>query len=169
VARVVRREKGGLFALEALPDGQAQGGTTMKAGVVLLRVTAAVLGLQLLLGGLLTFGFMSSDAHVAVGFILLILAVATMAVWLVTKPSFRPMKVVTTVIVVLILLQVILGEATLHSGDQAVAFLHFVNALAIFGAMVSGSFLAMRWEMMGQGANTTGERAAGRSDRDVRS
>jgi len=133
----------------------------MKAGLVLLRVTAAVLGLQLLLGGLLTFGFISSGAHVLVGFILLILAVATTAAWFVTKPSFRPMKAVTSVIVVLMLLQVILGESTLNSGDHVVAFLHFVNALAIFGATVSGSFLAMRWERIMQAAASEQRPGAG--------
>ena len=34
------------------------------------------------------------------------------------------------------------------SGNQAVAFIHFVNALAIFGAMLSGTFMALRWEHM---------------------
>lgn len=120
----------------------------MRAGTLLLRVTGAILSLQLLLGGLLTFGFISSEAHVATGFVLFILAIATMAAWLAAKPSFRPMKVLTAVIVVLMLLQIVLGEATLNSGDQAVAFLHFLNALAIFGATLSGTFMAVRWEQM---------------------
>jgi heme A synthase len=134
----------------------------MRAGPLFLRVTSAVLGLQLLLGGLLTFGFISSEAHIVTGFILLILAVATMAVWLATKPAFRPMKVVTVIIVVLILLQIVLGEATLHNGSQAIAFLHFVNAMAIFGAMISGVFMAIRWEQT-TGAPKAPEEKAQRS------
>lgn len=118
----------------------------MRVGVVLLRVTAAVLGLQLLLGGLLTFGFISAGAHIAVGFVLLILAVGTMAVWFRANPAFRPMRVLTGVIVLLLLLQVALGFAALGTGSQALSFAHFANALAIFGATVSGSFVALRWE-----------------------
>jgi len=120
----------------------------MRAGPILFRVTSAVLGLQLLLGGLLTFGFISVEAHEVAGFVLFILAIATMAVWLTTKPSFRPMRVLTVVIVVLLLFQIILGFATLDSGSQVVAFIHFVNALAIFGATISGAFLVLRWDQM---------------------
>jgi hypothetical protein len=120
----------------------------LKPGIVLLRITGAVLGIQLLLGGLLTFGFISSDAHVAVGFIFFLLTIATMVVWFMTKPAFRPMRIVTTVIVLLVLLQIILGEAALHSGSTTLDFLHFVNALVIFGATFSGMFTAMRWEHM---------------------
>jgi len=133
----------------------------MRAGPLLLRLTSAVLGLQLLLGGLLTFGFISSEAHIVVGFALFILSIATMAAWLAAKPSFRPVKVMTVVIVVLILLQIILGEATLNNGSQAIAFLHFVNAMAIFGAMTSGAFMAMRWKQMTGATKAPEEKAQG--------
>jgi heme A synthase len=120
----------------------------MRAGSVLFRVTSAVLVLQLLLGGLLTFGFISVEAHEVAGFVLFILAIATMGVWLTTKPSLRSMRVLTVMIVVLILFQIILGFATLDAGSQAVAFIHFVNALAIFGATISGTFLMLRWDQL---------------------
>jgi heme A synthase len=116
----------------------------MKAGLVLFRVTGAVLGLQLVLGGLLTFGFISPEAHIVVGFILFFLAIATMVAWLTSKPPFRLMQRLTVAIVVLLLLQIILGFATLNSGNQAIAFLHFMTALAIFGATISGTLIAMR-------------------------
>jgi len=133
----------------------------MRTGLVLFRVTGAVLGIQLLLGGLLTFGFISAGIHIAVGFILFILAIATMVVWLVSKPSFRPMKVISTVIVVLILLQIILGFATLNTGSQAIAFVHFANALAIFGATLSGTFTAMRWSQQAGSGRDPSATAAG--------
>jgi hypothetical protein len=123
----------------------------MRPGPLLFRVTGAVLGLELLLGGLLTFGFISPEAHIINGFILFVLAIATMVVWLVSKPSFRPMKVISVVIVVLILLQIVLGFATLNTGSQAIAFVHFANALAIFGATLSGTFTAMRWSQLSRG------------------
>jgi hypothetical protein len=70
----------------------------MRAGPILFRVTSAVLVLQLLFGGLLTFGFISVEAHEVAGFVLFILAIATMGVWLTTKPSLRSMRVLTVVI-----------------------------------------------------------------------
>jgi heme A synthase len=126
----------------------------MKTGLVLLRLTGAALGLQLLLGGFLTFGFISAGAHIVMGFILFILAIATMAAWLVSKPALRPMQVLAVVIVVLLLLQIILGFATLNNGSQAIAFVHFVNALAIFGATISGTFITMRFDRVSSEATT---------------
>ena len=47
---------------------------------------------------------------------------------------------------VLILAQVILGFGALGTGSAAIAWIHFVNALAIYGIAVSGAFIAMRWK-----------------------
>jgi heme A synthase len=118
----------------------------MKTGVLLFRLTGAVLGLQLLLGGLLTFGFISAGAHIVVGFALFALAIATMAVWVTAKPAFKPLQRVSILIVLLLLVQIVLGFATLGSGNQAIALLHFLVALAIFGATISGASMAMRWQ-----------------------
>ncbi len=127
----------------------------MKAGVVLMRITAGVLGLQLLLGGLLTFGFISAEAHILVGFLLLLLATGTMAAWFMTEPAFRPMRVATAVIV-LLLVQGALGFAALGTKSDALSLLHFLDALAVFGATISGSFIAMRWAGAPRGGTRAG-------------
>jgi len=129
----------------------------MRPGPILFRVTSAVLALQLILGGLLTFGFIGVGAHEVVGFVLFILAIATMAAWLTTKPPFRPMRILTVLIVVLLLFQIMLGFATLDTGSQAIAFLHFANALAIFGATISGAFLVLRWDQMAKAIKVEGK------------
>lgn len=116
----------------------------MKTGSVLFRATGAVLGLQLLLGGLLTFGFISAEAHIITGLVLLCFAITTMAVWLASKPPFRPLQGISVIIVLLFVVQIILGFATLGTGSQAIAFIHFMVALAIFGATISGVSIAMR-------------------------
>ncbi|MDG6914800.1 MAG: hypothetical protein JRN58_06410 [Nitrososphaerota archaeon] len=128
----------------------------MKAGVVLMRITAGVLGLQLLLGGLLTFGFISAEAHILVGFLLLLLATGTMAAWFMTEPAFRPMRVATAVIVLLLLVQGALGFAALGTKSDALSLLHFLDALAVFGATISGSFIAMRWAGAPRGGTRAG-------------
>ena len=120
----------------------------MKASAALFRVTAAVVFLQLLLGGLLTFDFISPEPHIIAGFVVFFLAIATMVASLVSKPPFRPMQILSIVLVLLIIVQIILGFATLATGSQFIAWIHFVTALAIFGATISGTFMALRWNHM---------------------
>ena len=120
----------------------------MKAAPFLFRLTGIAVFIQLLLGGLLTFAFISALPHIIVGFAVFILAIGTMIVSLIAKPSFRPMKAVSVAMVVLILVQIILGFLTLGSGGSVIAWLHFANAMAIYGAAVSGTFTAMRWNHM---------------------
>jgi heme A synthase len=125
----------------------------LKPGPVLFRVTGAVLGLQLVLGGLLTFGFISAFAHIVVGLVLFGLAIVNMVVWLRSKPVIRPLRAISVVIVLLLLLQIALGFSTLSSGSQVVAFFHFLVALGIFGATLAGTFMAMRFDRMSAGEN----------------
>jgi heme A synthase len=120
----------------------------MKAAPLLFRLTAIVVFIQLLLGGLLTFAFITALPHIIVGFAVFILAIATMLVSLFAKPSFKPMKAVSIVMVALILVQIILGFVALGSGGAAIGWLHFANAMAIYGAAISGTFTAMRWNHM---------------------
>jgi hypothetical protein len=120
----------------------------MKAAPLLFRLTGIVVLIQLLLGGLLTFAFITALPHIIVGFAVFILAIATMIVSLMAKPSFRPMKAVSVAMVVLILVQIILGFVALGSGGAAIGWLHFANAMAIYGAAISGTFTAMRWNHM---------------------
>jgi heme A synthase len=120
----------------------------MKTGVLLFRVTAIVVFLQLIIGGLLTFNFISATPHIVAGFIVFILAIAIMVVALASKPSFRPIRILSIVIVLLLVLQIILGFATLNNGSQVIAFVHFVNAMAILGATISSTFVALRWDGM---------------------
>jgi hypothetical protein len=54
--------------------------------------------------------------------------------------------------VVLILVQIILGFVALGSGGAAIGWLHFANAMAIYGAAISGTFTAMRWNHLAPAA-----------------
>ena len=122
----------------------------MKTVPLLFRITAVTVFLQLLLGGLLTFDFISAGPHIILGFIVFAIAIATMVVALISKPKFRPIQGVSVMMVVLILIQIILGFATLDTGNQAIVWLHLVNALAIYGASISGVFVAMKWDGMSE-------------------
>lgn len=114
----------------------------MKIDSLLFQVTTIVVFLQLLLGGLLTFNFISPGAHILTGLIVFILAVVTMIVSLVSKPRSRSLQITSIVMVVLIIVQILLGFDTLATSNQVVAWIHFVNAMVIYGVAVSGTFVA---------------------------
>ncbi|MDG6998726.1 MAG: hypothetical protein JRN15_06400 [Nitrososphaerota archaeon] len=117
----------------------------MKLGALLFRITTIVVFLQLLLGGLLTFDFINAGAHILAGLIIFILSVATMIVSLVSKPKSRPLQMTSVALVTLVIVQIILGFDTLDTGSQVIALIHFVNAMAIYGVAMSGTFVASRW------------------------
>lgn len=120
----------------------------MKAGPALLRVTAVAVFLQLLLGGLLTFDFVSPAPHIVLGLAVFGLAVAAMIVVWASKPAFRPLRGMSAALVALLILQVALGFYALDTDNAFVAWLHFVNSLAIYGISVSGAFMATGWDRM---------------------
>ena len=129
----------------------------MKAGPALFRVTTGIVFLQLLLGGLLTFDFIPATPHIITGFIVFILAIVTMILAIISKPVFKPIRAMSIVLVVMILVQILLGFATLSSGSPALAWVHFVVAMAIYGLAVSGSVIVVRWDQMARAARGTVE------------
>jgi hypothetical protein len=116
----------------------------MKRVSLLFRITSTVVFLQLLLGGLLTFNFITPLVHIVTGLAVLILAIVTMALVLVSGPPLWTLRWISISLVVLILVQAVLGFDTLDTGNQIVAWLHFVTALAIYGLVVAGTFMANR-------------------------
>jgi heme A synthase len=127
----------------------------LKLGPTLFRLTAIVVVVQLLMGGLLTFDFISPEPHIVVGFIVFILAIVTMVASFVAKPSFRPLKIMSVALVILVFAQGILGFITLGTGSEVLAWIHFTNALVIYGIAVSAAFMSMRWDGMAKNAAAT--------------
>ena len=111
---------------------------------LLFRITGIALFIQLALGGLVTFGYLDSTAHLVWGVVLGVLAVVTLA-FVLRMPS-RPRQLVglTIGIGVDILVQGLLGFAALGTGSNVISFVHFLNALAIYGMTLAGTFMAMR-------------------------
>ena len=112
--------------------------------VRLYQITAAAIFVQLLLGGLLTFSFIDPTAHTIMSFIVFALAIATMIAALISKPSIRPLKAMSIVMVLLLIVQILLGFDILRTSDQLIAWVHFVTALLIYGLAVSGTFMAVQ-------------------------
>ncbi|MDG6998781.1 MAG: hypothetical protein JRN15_06675 [Nitrososphaerota archaeon] len=109
----------------------------------LFRITSILIFVQLLIGGLLTFDFITPAMHIIVGFFVSALALATMVVALRSKNlNEKVLKLMSIGLVVLIALQIILGFETLESGSQVLAWIHFVVALGIYGMSVAGSVMS---------------------------
>lgn len=114
----------------------------MKAVSLLFRITGALVFIQILLGGLLTFNFMDPTFHIVTGLIVFVVAIATMIMVLKSKPVLPPLRGLSIGLVVLIVAQMILGIETLRLGSDSLAWVHFAVALGIYGMTVAGTFMA---------------------------
>lgn len=115
----------------------------MKVLLNLFRITSIVIFLQLIVGGLLTFGFITATYHIVMGLIVFALAIATMVTALRSKDAnVRVLRMLSSGLVALIVVQIILGFETLDTGSNALAWIHLVVALGIYGMSVSGSVMS---------------------------
>jgi hypothetical protein len=114
----------------------------------LFRVTGIALGVQVALGGLVTFGFLGPEAHIVWGVILGVLAVVTIAAVARLSPRPRRLFGISVGIGVDVLLQSLIGFAVLGTSSDAplsngIAWVHLLNAFAIFGMSFAGMGMAM--------------------------
>jgi heme A synthase len=107
-------------------------------------VTMILVFLQIALGGLLTFDFISWVPHAITGFIVLALAIVILIIAQTSKPPFRPLQGLSIGLVLAIVVQIILGFATLNTGNQVIAWVHLLVAVGIYGMVVAGTFMSMR-------------------------
>ncbi|MDG6953908.1 MAG: hypothetical protein JRN33_02850 [Nitrososphaerota archaeon] len=119
----------------------------MKVNVSLLfRITGAALGVQVALGGLVTFGFLDPSAHIVWGLVLGVLAIVSLVY--VARLSPRPKRLfgLTIGIGVDILLQALIGFAALGTSgalSSGISWIHLLNAFAIFAMSIMGSGMAI--------------------------
>jgi hypothetical protein len=111
----------------------SKGRFTVKISLV-FRITGAAVGIQLAVGGLVTFGYIGAGVHILLGVIVGILAVVALACALRMKPRVRPLVGLSTGIGVDVLLQAILGFGVIGTTSDgslttALAYVHFLNAL----------------------------------------
>jgi heme A synthase len=112
------------------------------------RILGAALGIQLALGGLVTFNFLDPSVHTVWGIVLGIVAVLNL-VYVMRMPGRpRPLVGLSIGIGVDILIQGLLGFAVIGTSSNAnlsngLAWVHFLNALAIFAMTIFGTVMAM--------------------------
>ena len=108
---------------------------------VVLRVTGAALGVQVALGGLVTFGFLDASVHIIWGIVVGVLAIASLVY--VARMSPRPKRLfgLAMGVGVDILVQALIGFAALATTSNptlsdSIAWLHLLNAFAIFAMFI---------------------------------
>ncbi len=138
------REVAGRQIQAHIPTGDSA--REMRLTAAMFYALAAMVFIQLVTGGLRIFGYIGESTHILAGFITFGLAVATLVVSVVSKPRYRAAVSISAVITVLVFVQGLLGFAYLDSssGNMAIIFVHYLNALVIYGASMSGVFSAMR-------------------------
>lgn len=114
----------------------------MNKTFVLFAILTAGIFVQLLLGGLLTFNFITPPVHIVVGFAIFAISIAAMIFVFVEKRATRKLRIMSALIVALIVVQILLGFSTLKNGDQAIAWGHFANSLLIFGVSIVAAITA---------------------------
>ena len=114
----------------------------MNSALLLIRLTALSIVVQIALGGLLTFGFISPEAHIIVGFTVYAFSIATVVLVFLNIYSPKFLKRMATGMVLLLTIQIFLGFVALDTGSNLIAFFHLLTAIAIFGLAVSETFVA---------------------------
>ncbi|HEX9612842.1 MAG TPA: hypothetical protein VGA05_04430 [Candidatus Bathyarchaeia archaeon] len=108
------------------------------------RVTSLLVFLQIALGGLLTFSFITALPHIITGFIVLAFAIVALVMAQRLKPPFRPLQGLSVGLVLLTVVQIVLGFTALSMGNQVIAWVHLLVAMAIYGMVIAGTFMSMR-------------------------
>jgi heme A synthase len=117
---------------------------------LLFRITGFALGIQIALGGLVTFGYIDWTIHMGWGIILGILALVTL-IFVYRMPTRNKRLVGLSVgLGVDILIQALIGFAAQDSGNSVISWIHFLNSYAIFAMLLMGMGIAMMGSRMGQ-------------------
>lgn len=119
------------------------------------RITSILVFLQIALGGLLTFSFITALPHVITGFLVLAFAIATLVVAQTLKPPFRSLQGLSIGMVSLIVVQIVIGFYTLATNNQVTAWVHLLVAMGIYGMTIAGTFMSMRLDFQGRGEPVT--------------
>lgn len=109
-----------------------------------LRLTSILVFLQIALGGLLTFSFITALPHIITGFAVLAFAIVALVMAQTLRPPFRPLQGLSVGLVLLVVVQIILGFTTLSTGNQVIAWVHLLVAMGIYGMVIAGTFMSMR-------------------------
>lgn len=123
---------------------------------LMFRITGAALGIQLALGGLVTFNFIDASPHIVWGIVFLVLAIVTLVFVNRMPGKPKPLMNLSVGIVADTIVQGLLGFAALGTSSNAnlsngVAWVHLLNAFAIFAMILTATGMLMGMARMSQG------------------
>jgi heme A synthase len=114
----------------------------------LFRLTATVIIIQIALGGLVTFNFISPLVHIGWGAVVVAVAIFTAVTTLRLKPLDGQLRGVSFGIIAGLVVQVILGFSTLALSNDVLAWVHLVLGVLIYAMALTGMSFAQRREYM---------------------
>jgi heme A synthase len=110
------------------------------------QITGILIVLQVVLGTLISNYSIEPISHEVLGFLVLFMAVATMAVAIFRKPSAKSPMAGSGLLVLLVALQLPLGFAMLESDSSLLLAAHVANTISIMLTAFVGFFMARRLE-----------------------
>ncbi len=117
----------------------------VRTASLLVRITGVAIFIQMALGGLLTFGYIPADLHMAFGVILLLLTILAVLLLIRAPSRFRTVRFMLVGVVLLIVVQGVLGFVTISTGNNLLAWVHLIVAIGIYGMNVSASVMIASW------------------------
>jgi heme A synthase len=116
--------------------------------VTLFRITAGLILVQIALGGLVTFNFISPIFHMIWGFVVFAIAISTSVVTLRSKPTDGGLRGVAAGIIVALIAQVALGFSVLALSNDLLAWVHLLLGVIIYAMALTGMGFAQRQDIM---------------------
>jgi heme A synthase len=114
----------------------------------LFRITAGLILVQIALGGLVTFNFITPLIHMFWGFVVFAVAVMTSVITLRSKPTDGGLRGVAAGIIAVLIAQVALGFSVLALSSDVLAWFHLLLGVIIYAMALTGMGFAQRQEIM---------------------
>lgn len=116
--------------------------------VTMFRITSGLILVQIALGGLVTFSFITPIFHMIWGFVVFAVAAVTSIFTLRSKPTDGGLRGVSAGIIVALIVQVVLGFSVLALSSDILAWIHLLLGVIIYAMALTGMGFAQREEIM---------------------
>lgn len=121
----------------------------MRIAALLFFVTAVLIFLQLVTGGVFAVGSASlansiGDTHVVMGFLTGLLSLITVIAAWVSKPAYKAFRYTNIAMLVLFFLVGFTADKSAMNG----ILVHYEFAVLLFGSAIAGTFYTFRWNKM---------------------
>lgn len=121
----------------------------MKKVFLVFHATAAIVFIQLIMGGLFVFAYVPYRDHLVTGILVGIMSIVSLVTALfLVKPRTNSLVYPTVLMFALVILQGALGFSISHA--PFLVIIHYTNALVIFAISIATVFTAVRVSRMSE-------------------